>query len=175
MASSEVSRSAVFGRKAGPSGNRGFSLLELIIVMAMLAIFLAIGFTQMRPPSSRVFANDLKIQIQQARYEAIKRNRPVAVVWEASTQRFTTRLNLANPTLPLACSGSTVLVTKQGADYPGLNISSQLASGAGVVWLPNGQARRCDGGLPEPTRTTVSDHRATRFVDITLTGRVLIQ
>lgn len=153
----------------------GFSAIELLIVLSVLGILLAAGFTQLRPPAPRLFANDMRAMVQQARYEAIRRNRPVAVVWEGEASRFITRVDGTNPSVTAACSGATELVTKRVADYPRLTVNTELAAGNGLVWLPNGQARKCDGTALEAVSTTITDGRTTRVVTVSLTGRVSVQ
>ncbi len=62
--------------------SRGVSVLEIILVVAVLGIMLAVGFPRLVTPAARMYANDVKAQLEQARYEAIKRNAPVAVVYD---------------------------------------------------------------------------------------------
>src|SRR5690554_2039477 len=73
----------------------GFTALETVLVVAILGILLAVGFVAFRTPGPRHFANDLKAQLQEAKYEAVKRNAPVAVVWDSVGQTFQTRFDSA--------------------------------------------------------------------------------
>jgi prepilin-type N-terminal cleavage/methylation domain-containing protein len=61
----------------------GFTLLEVIVVMALIAIVSAVTVLSMAfyIPNVRLksVAQDLDIQIQRARLEAIRRSRPVAI------------------------------------------------------------------------------------------------
>ena len=77
----DVSVTAV-RRGQNPAG-RGFTLMELLIVIAIAAMILALGAPQFgefqRNNRLTATANDLLASIQLARTEAIKRQRPVAL------------------------------------------------------------------------------------------------
>lgn len=68
------------GRGAVP---RGFTLIELMVAIVVLAVLLGIGVPSFRDAAvgSRVssYANDLVASVQLARSEAIKRNAPVTL------------------------------------------------------------------------------------------------
>src|SRR5690606_11527963 len=97
-------------------------------------------------PGSRMFANDVKAQLEQARYEAIKRNAPVAVVLDRSTGVFRTRLDPNDPRVGAACVGSLVLQERGAEEYRNVRIDEALSNWNGaVVWLPSGQGRICSG------------------------------
>lgn len=153
----------------------GVTVLEMLLIIAILGILMAIAAPMLQPPAASLFANDLRITIQQARHEAIRRNRPVAVVWNVANQSFTTRVNEVSPRLEDACTGPTVLRTRSAATYPGLTVSSGFGNGEGIVWLPNGQGRRCDGTALIAVSTQISDGRTTRTVTTNMTGMVTIE
>lgn len=154
---------------------RGVTVLELLLAIAILGILVAIAAPMLQPPAASLFANDLRITIQQARHEAIRRNRPVAVVWTMANQSFTTRVNEVSPRLEDACAGPTVLRTRSAVTYPRLTVTSDFGDGQGIVWLPNGQARRCDGAALGSVSTQISDGRTTRTVTTNMTGMVTIE
>jgi Tfp pilus assembly protein FimT len=153
----------------------GVTVLEMLLIIAILGILMAITAPLLQPPAASLFANDLRIAIQQARHEAIRRNRPVAIVWNTADQSFTTRINQANPSLAAACTGPTVLNTRSAATYPRLSVTSEFGNGEGIVWLPNGQGRRCDGTALIAVSTQISDGRTTRTVTTNMTGMVTIE
>jgi Tfp pilus assembly protein FimT len=147
----------------------GITLVELLVVLATLGILLSLGPLLVRAPDARLFSNDIKILIQQARHEAIKRNRPVAVLWTNS--QFTTRLaSEVGPTITNACSSNTIINTKSALDYRNISVT---ANNFGIVWLPNGIGQPC------PSRSfgnlTVTDGRVTRTVQLSTAGGVRIQ
>ncbi len=154
----------------------GFTLLEMLIVMSIMGILMAIGIPMLRPPSSYLFANDLKAMILQARYEAIKRNTPVAVVWSSTNRTYTTRLDATNTTFAntnSACTSSTIISTKQLSDYRNVDISTNMP-GNGIVWLPTGLARSCSTGVGNST-TTIGDGRQTYKVITSAGGRIRLE
>src|SRR5690606_28355469 len=127
-------------------------------------------FVQLRAPAPRVFANTFKAQLQQAKFEAVSRNAPVAVVWDSVASAFETRFDSS---LLSPCAGSTVIARNQASEYGRLNVTSTM--GPGVVWMPNGQGVTCTNSASIGSVTTISDGRSTRTVTVHLGGGVEIQ
>lgn len=79
-----------------PRPERGFTLLELLVVMVIAGITLgAVSFNAM-PSERQVLQNDaqkIALLLQSARDEAIVRNRPVAFEADAGGYRFMSREN----------------------------------------------------------------------------------
>lgn len=151
----------------------GFTLLELLLVLGIMGILMGVGFTALRPPSAYLFANDLKAMIQQARFEAIKRNVPVAVVWNSTDQTFTTRWNSSSGTTNQACSGSNVLNTKRLTDYRSVSVKSAFMQ-SGLIWLPNGLGRQCLGSGMQNS-TILTDGRVAYKVNVSAAGRIQLE
>ena len=149
----------------------GFSLLELLMALSVLGVLAAIGVAAFPPQGARAYANDLRALIQQARFEAVKRSVPVAVVWSASDGEFQTRRGSdATP-----CAGATLVARASPVEYRRVTVDPGFVDGEGGVWLPSGQARSCALGPFSPTIATIRDDGASRVVTVTLTGRVTIQ
>ena len=156
----------------------GFTLLELLLTLSIMGILLAIGIPMLRPPAAYFFANDLKAMIQQARFEAIKRNTPVAVVWDSAGQSYTTRFdsantNFANPATACTSISPTILSVKRTSEYRNVSVTTNM-SGSGVVWLPTGLNRSCSSGIGNST-TTIRDGSASYKVIVSTTGRVKLE
>jgi prepilin-type N-terminal cleavage/methylation domain-containing protein len=150
---------------------QGFTLIEMLVTLSILGIALGIGISFLKMPSSRLYANDLKAMIQQARFESIKRNAAVAVVWDSVAQNFTIRV-LTDLTQP--CSNGIQLKAQPLSEYRNLKIESTTLPGNGVIWLPTGQIRGCNNPLADSV-TTISDSRSTLLLTISRAGRVTIE
>lgn len=146
----------------------------MLIALVVAAILLAIGAVNLQSPAARLFANDVKAQIEQARFEAIRRNEPVAVVWDSVDARFETRLDPNASTVAASCTGSTVLLRRAVSEYRNVTVNVAAWSD-GVVWLPSGQGRTCNGSPSIGGDISITDGRTTRVVEVSVGGRVSIR
>lgn len=122
----------------------GMTMLEVVVVLVVMGILLAFGLVQLRAPEARLFSHDLEALVQQGRYEAVKRQTPVAVVWDASLEGFRTQFVEESPSIGTVCTSGTTGMTKRLTEYSRVRLSSNgLASG--IVWLPSGLVRTCSG------------------------------
>lgn len=154
-------------------GSAGFTLLEVLIAVAIvgalgtgLAVF---GGT----PSVRLYADDVQSLLQQSRLEAIKRNRPVAVVWDAASQTFSTRYvpPPGSNTITSACASSTVAMSRSADEYKNLSVQTTLA-GNGLVWLPNTLLATCSGPMTGNATITIRDANRSVVLSISTAGQV---
>lgn len=116
---------------------QGFTLLELMIVIALAAVILAIGapsFTEFRRNGRLTAdANDLLTAVQVARTEAVKQQRPVALCATADPQAATP-----------ACSGT--------ADFTGWVVFADPDSNCTIATAADIAQK---GGRPAPDRGNV--------------------
>lgn len=148
----------------------GLTLVEVLIVIGIVGILL--GLTSfLRAPSSTVFARDAQALYQQARLEAVKRNRPVAVVWDADAGRLEARVDSTSTTVADACDGDTVVRALAPGEYGRLTLTPDFEHG-GAVWLPSTLMRGCAGAATELQTLTVDDGRRAVDVAISTTGEV---
>lgn len=153
---------------------RGVTLLEGLIVVAIIGILAAIIGARYEQPGARLYANDLQALVQQARFEAVKRNVPVAVLWREADREFVS----VPGTVADPCGGTDVLSAARADTYRRVQLVVEpLAEGGDgrLVWLPSGQARSCTFVGYEGAIARISDPRAERTVSVTLTGRVTIE
>lgn len=143
----------------------------MLIALAFIAILAGIGAMQVRGRSAISYANDLKSLVQQARFEAIKRNVPVAVVWNEGATEFQTVLGPDST----PCEDVDLLYAAGTTEYRDLEIEPGFENADGVVWLPNGQARSCSLGPFSEHIAVISDRTHTRTITVSLTGRVTIE
>jgi prepilin-type N-terminal cleavage/methylation domain-containing protein len=129
---------------------RGVTLIEFLVVIAIIGVLAGIGFVRLQPPSVRLMANDYRAMLQQARFEAIKRNRPVMVVWDAGQGQFISRVKDTSEEADCNVASSTQLRVKRVDEYPNVQVSSVTGTGTGIVWLPSGMARNCDATSANP-------------------------
>lgn len=151
---------------------QGFTLTEMLVILAVLGIALATSISFLQMPSSRLYANDIKSMIQQARFESIKRNVAVAVVWSDTAQAFEMRVNQGNDQ---SCTAVNRIKSQPLSEYRNLTLDSDDLPGNGLVWLPNGQVRNCNNGLMDDNEITVSDKRTTIQVVLSRAGKVSLQ
>ena len=149
----------------------GVTVLEIMMAIAVVGILASIGYVNLRTPGPQLFANDLRALVQQARHEAVKRNQPVAVLWDASGRRFVTSVPSGSPW----CEVGVQLAERRLAEYPRLSIETTFVDGEGVVWLPSGHARSCEMRSFERAIAFIEDGSSSKTVVVTLTGRVEIQ
>lgn len=151
----------------------GFTLIDLLIVLAVVGILSAIGAMSVRSNNSRLFANDARQLVQQARYESIKADVPVSVIWSAADAELVSFLDEGgNCSLPAAESTDKV-GTARTADYPALDVRSSFP---GATWYPNGIPRACDGSVLNESRALqIDDGRNVRSLSLTVTGEVVIR
>lgn len=155
--------------------NHGFSILELLVTLAVLGILLSVSVVSLNPPNTRVFADELKAMIAQSRYEAVKRNRPVAFFWNAEEQAFTTRFDANSSQVSAACAGDDFLVTRSPTEYRNMTVTTRNLPTNGIVWLPTGQGRTCGGAPMTGSEIELADGNGVRVVDISIGGKVSIQ
>lgn len=146
-------------------------MLEILIVLSILGVLLGVGASSIRPPSASAFANDVRALIQQARFESIKRNVPVSVVWDQETTSFVVGIGPSGD----LCAIADVIARATALDYPRLVVDPGFPEDGGLVWIPSGQARACNLGTFSEAIATLDDGRVQRRLTTTLTGRVIIE
>lgn len=142
--------------------------MEMLVVLALAG--LATGWLlQARPSRVAAAAVALRTQLLQARFESIERNAPVAVVYRAQEDSF---LTLAAQ--PLAfddpCATGEEVKRLRLAEYRGVRVTRVPSSG--LVWLPNGTGRTCDGGGAFNQTIALADSVREARVIVSRAGRV---
>jgi len=124
-----------------PARRRGTTVLELLVALAVLAILTSLGALGLRAPPARLAAHGLQAAVQQARFDAIRANRPMVVAIDAGARAV--RVSSATDAAAVACDAATLVRTVTFSDDARVSVD---ASGFPVVWLPSGQPRTCGGG-----------------------------
>ena len=162
------------GKDSLPTKRRsGFTLLEVIAVVAMLAVVFGFAGVRFAAPSSRVVSAEFSNVIQQARFEAVRANRGVAVVWLEDARQLVTRVQSAADAALICGNTDGQVIVADFTRYPRVEVDPDLGTEQALVWLPNGQARTCSlAPLPRQQIATVSDGREQYRILISVTGRV---
>jgi Tfp pilus assembly protein FimT len=115
-------------------------------------------------------ANDVKALLLAARFEAVKRDAPVAVVWQPLASAFVMRVDPLADSLAALCRGGAVLERVRSKVYGRVSVTRRLSDD--LVWLPTGMARTCQGGGVFNGTIVLEDSWAAHKVVISRAGRV---
>lgn len=147
----------------------GFTLIETLVVIAVLGVLLAIAIPQLRPPAARVAADAVHSFMQQMRFEAIKLNRPVVVALEADGASLVGS-RLSNSSHLSCTAGSGTVRSLSLEEYRNVTVS---AFDGPFVWLPNGRPVGCSGQpLSGPVGLQLTDGRRDAAVEVSPAGAV---
>ena len=124
----------------------GFTVIELMVVIAIMAIAMAIGYPNLRAfiPSSRLSSalQDLHSNLQQAKIAAIKNNGNCTVTYSTSPDQYViTYPNGTTKTVSLADYGSGVTFkgpTTEDIPADPITFNSRGSSNMGYAYLTNG-------------------------------------
>jgi type IV fimbrial biogenesis protein FimT len=147
--------------------NSGFTLVEMLTVMAIVAILLAVGIPGMRSliASQRVrtAASNLQAYLNLTRAEALKRNANVTLSPNSSTD-WTTGWHIADG------SGTTLYTTAA--------VTSVVIAGGSSTTLPSSVTYRGTGRLTSTVdvifKFSASGTSTYRCVEVDLTGLAIV-
>lgn len=120
----------------------GLTVPELLIVIFLLAGTALVAVLNWPSPLGPA-SHALRSFINQARLEAVARNEPIAVVYDALSGQYQQKRSAAASYLPQQlCSSGEVLRSLDLTEYRGVSLG---APGNGLIWLPTGYGRTCLG------------------------------
>lgn len=141
------------------------------MVLAVLGILLAIAIPNLRTPSVRLAADSVQSFIQQARFDAIRLNRPVMLSVLAGSEGLT--MASLPITSHVTCGGGTGLRELNLADFRQVTVQE---SGQLFLWLPNGQPRTCAGQpLAGEVGVTLGDGSRSQQILVSPGGAVTLR
>ncbi len=139
--------------KTGTKSEAGFSLVELMVVVAIIAVIGAIAVPNMSPANARLkqAARELYGNMQRARMEAIKSNQNVGIVFDTVNNLYQLCQNF-NSDNDCTDAGETILTTINLSSY-----GSDVQYAGGFATSPGGGSGPSDGvsygNIPPSTNT----------------------
>ncbi|MBK8535775.1 MAG: GspH/FimT family pseudopilin [Candidatus Competibacteraceae bacterium] len=168
---------------------RGFTLIELMITLAIVAIVLSIGvpsFQEMiRSNRFAAYTNDFLSSLNLARSEAIKRGVRVSLCKSADGVNCTTSggyqqgwIVFIDPSNPLGATTPTVDAGEQilrvyGAVLGGFELTGNINVQSYVSYVGSGMSQLLSGGFQAGTLTLCVTPKA-RLIVINSTGRARV-
>ena len=166
-----------------PSGSRGFTLIELMVAVAMIAILSAVAapsFSEMMVRSAiRSASSDLGADLNVARAEAIRVGGRVSVCPRTSPTDMTCGSDWSQGWLVFREAGSTDIGTFQGADrllrentgiHQDLTLTRTAGTGA-ITFTPSG-ALQPDGTVTIARLALRAPHQKGRDLEVSVIGRL---
>lgn len=163
------------------ANKRGYTLIELMITVALIAIVLTLAVPEFRTllqnNRSITTASNLKASMQHARSEALKRGTFVSLCPQA--RNFTACgsdwtqgwIVFTNPDENTSFSGSEVLIRTYPATDTSMNFSFNQSSTL-ITFRPNGMAATVSSGQQITVDATGCVGPARRVISVSATGRV---
>ena len=149
----------------------GFSLIELLIVVAALSIIAAFGVFAVRPSTAQTYANAVHSFLTKSRFDAVRLNRPVFVYWNETEGAFESGVGTTDDW----CDDTgEVLAQMETRRIDRLTVETELSTRR-LVWIPSGQVRACGGQFFRPVIATIRDQRTIREVVIGASGLVEVR
>lgn len=151
----------------------GVTLLEVVIAMALAGILLGIGAVGLRPPEVRVASGAGASIVQQARFEAIRSNRPMVV--RATAEAVTVH---RGPSATSVDCAAALPETRRLDLTTFRRVSATDTNGFPFVWLPTGEPRTCPTGaapLPPGGASLHLDGSHVRTLHVNVAGEVSVR
>lgn len=152
--------------------NAGVTLIELLITCAIIAVLLVWSIMALRPPITRIAAQELQRLYVTARNRAIVQNQTIAVVPANASH---TVWNMKSIESYAHCDSGTILFTTSLPGRGLLSVAPSTAYRGEVVWTPNGSPRSCGRGLTNQTILLAAPFIQQYEVVISNLGRVNVQ
>lgn len=147
----------------GMARSRGFTVVELVVVLAIVAIAAGTAFAVFRPSHAGRSARAYRTALQGARIAAMG-GAPTSVRWDAQRAAFLIRHGAGD------CSGAVRAELR-----PAARVAVVRRLRDGVAWLPDGSGRACGGGGVYGGRVRFEDRRERWDVVVASTGRIRIE
>lgn len=151
---------------------QGFTLIEVLVCLAVLGSVAGIGLAFARPATDMRAAAAIKSLILWARAEALWHGVSVAVHELPLGAGFEVRRLAGGGS---DCEAGEVIGRSLMTEHPGVRIGTGFGDRGGLVWLPTGSGRACSGGGVISATVVVLSRSGTSRVVISSLGRVRIE
>lgn len=155
-----------FGYGASMRSRRGFTLLEMLLVIALMGLVTVGVVIAARPGHATGAARGVRALLLWARIEALLGGHAMAFRYDPGSGSFTVSSGRD-------CGVGSVQRRLRLAEFPGVRLTGALRDG--LVWLPSGDGRSCGGAGVFNGAIVLADARRTVRVVVARTGRVRVE
>ena len=150
----------------------GFTLIELLVCLAVIGSLAGIGLRFARPANDLRAATALKTLLLWARSEAMWQGSSVAVSELPLGAGYEVRRLAAGSN---DCHSGEVMGRLLLVEHAGVSLAAGFGSRTGLLWLPTGSGRSCDGGGVISTSITFRSLGGSSRVVVSSLGRVRVE
>ena len=148
----------------------GLTLVELLVLLAVLGVLLSVAWAAARPDNAQRAAQAVRAAILWGRANAIWRGVSVTITDLGDGAGLVLRVaDAAGP----PCSGGSELTRVRMSEHAGVSLLAGLPRG--LVWLPDGSGRSCDGGGVISATLRLQGARRAVNVVVSSLGRVRLE
>ncbi|MBX3139984.1 MAG: GspH/FimT family pseudopilin [Trueperaceae bacterium] len=148
----------------------GATLAELLLVIAVLGALASVALAVSRPSHTTRAARAVRSALLFGRAEAMWRGAAVSVTELPGAAGLVVRA-AASEAAP--CGAGDELFRVSLAEHAGVRLSRGLPRG--IVWLPSGSGRSCEGGGVISATLELTDGRSTVAVVVSALGRARLE
>lgn len=145
------------------------TLLELLLIMALVSVLAAITLTFWRPNGAMLAAAEVRTTLLWARANALWRGVPVSVTQEGDAELLIRQTDPAHA----PCEGGVEIERLDIGSHPGVRLVAGLPRG--LLWLPDGSGRTCSGGGVISATLKLQGSRGGANVIVSSLGRVRVE